>query len=122
MTLSPHPWPRRRAPSRAPSEVADMPVVPVNIAALLWPFGYIPYEENDHARQLEGHIAQFNREVGFGLFLPRRGESNYAELKIDTQGESPIGCQGGRQVIRVRNDHTQHHSALHEMAHCAGLG
>src|SRR5262249_39651509 len=87
-----------------------------------WPYGFIPYENNRAAREVQAHIDQFNQSVGIQLFQPRGTEANYVKFTTLGHGSSPIGYQDvPNQMITVKG-RDDPRTTLHEMGHAAGLG
>ena len=97
-----------------------MPVRLINLVS--WPNSTIPYENDATAKSVSLAIDQFNREVGFDLFVPRADESHYAQFLVQMVHDSPMGCQStGMQKILIAGPQKPW-TTLHEMGHCAGLG
>lgn len=86
---------------------------------------YVPYvfKDNDARNEwIETKISELNNMFTRPIFKQRENEDDYVE--IDKGSNSPIGKQGGKQVLNCSTDSESRKGGnlYHEMGHCMGLG
>jgi hypothetical protein len=100
-------------------ELRDMPW-----ATNFWPNGIVPFEfdanvTNANRQAMLAAMAQWTA-VANVTFRARTNEADYVHIQDSNVNDSPVGRQGGRQIINIFNWDFQF-KMCHELAHTLGF-
>jgi len=87
-----------------------------------WPNRCIPYKDDAVARSVHASIDDFNRQIGFPLFIPRAAEEHYATFVQMGSGVSAMGYKRIPEQKIFFPEVSKTFVIMHEMTHCVGLG
>jgi len=100
-----------------------LPGIHIDGSGFRWPGGVVPFEVDpalpDTAR-ISAAIALIENTTGGVTFVPRNGEADYIRIVSDVVCNSPVGRQGGEQLIKLATG-CPAGSVGHELLHAIGM-